>query len=174
MPNNPRVVLDFGCGDGRIIKEMLAINPKSKYIGLDVSDIALKAARAFCPEAEFYKIHDGGTFPLSDSTVNFIFSSEVIEHVYDTKNAFTEMHRVLVPQGKLLLTTPYHGLIKNILIALMNFENHFDPCGPHVRFFTKKSLFSCLTSSGFCLLKHGYFGRFFPVPHCIFVLAEKK
>ena len=50
-------------------------------------------------------------------TADFVFSSEVLEHIYDVENAFSEVARILKPGGRLLLTTPYHGLIKNILIT---------------------------------------------------------
>jgi SAM-dependent methyltransferase len=169
------VIVDFGCGDGRIIKEMQVLNPNARFIGLDVSETALARASAFLPAAEFYKVIDGGAFPLADSSVDFLITSEVIEHVYDTRKAFSEISRVLTLGGRLLLTTPYHGFVKNLLILLLNhFDKHFDPTGPHIRFFSKKSLISCLTKVGLKDKKHGYFGRFYPISHCIYVLAEKN
>jgi len=167
------VILDFGCGNGKIIKEMMSVNPKAKIIGLDVSESALKVASELLHGVEFRRIVDGGRFPIADGAVDFIFTSEVIEHVYDVRNAFSEMSRVLRLGGRILLTTPYHGFLKNILIVLFNFEKHFDPTGPHVRFFTKKSLVSCFRKAGLEPHEHGYFGRFYPFPHCIFVVAEK-
>jgi len=168
-------IVDFGCGDGEILKKMQTINPNAKYIGLDVSRFALDKASSKLPDVEFHQIIDGGSFPVENGSVDFIFSSEVIEHIYDSKNAFLEMNRILRPNGRILLTTPYHGILKNIILAFFNFEKHFDPTGPHIRFYTKKSLFFCLrTFVGGGILEYGYFGRFFPIPHCIFVLAEKK
>jgi len=168
------VIADFGCGNGQIIKEMKLMNPEAKYIGLDVSEKALEEARKIFPECQFYKIEDGAKFPLGDNSVDFIFSSEVIEHIYDTENTFSEIARILKPGGKLLITTPYHGLIKNLLITVLNFNKHFNPTGPHIRFFSKKSLFDLLKRFGFETLKYGYYGRFYPISHSIFVLAEKK
>ena len=125
-------------------------------------------------QAEFYKITDGGQLPLKDKIADFVFSSEVLEHIYDVENAFSEIARILKLGGRLLLTTPYHGLLKNILIALFSFNKHFNPAGPHIRFFTKKSLFSLLKKNGFEIRAYGYYGRFYPISHSIFVLAEKK
>jgi SAM-dependent methyltransferase len=123
---------------------------------------------------EFHEIVDGGKFPIADSSVDFVFASEIIEHVYDMENAFSEVSRVLRLGGRLLLTTPYHGFIKNLLIVLFNFDSHFSPTGPHIRFFSKKSPFSCLIKVGLKPLINGYFGRFYAIPHCMFVLAEKR
>ena len=167
------IIVDFGCGNGKAINEISKINPSAKYIGLDISDIAIKEASVSSPKGEFHKITDGEKVPLGESSVDFVICSEVIEHIYDVGSALSEIYRILKVNGKLLLTTPYHGFIKNLLIIFLNFENHFNPTGPHIRFFSKKSLLSCITKVGFRPLIHGYFGRFYPVPHCMFILAEK-
>jgi len=150
-PEKGKTILDFGCGNGAIIKEMVAINPEAKYIGVDVSETALNQARENFPNVVFYKINDGGKIPLENGTADFIFSSEVLEHVYDTENALAELQRILKPGGKFLLTVPYHGFIKNFLIAAFSFNKHFNPAGPHIRFFSKKSLFSLLKKAGLML-----------------------
>lgn len=167
------VIVDFGCGDGIIIKEMIKINPKARYIGLDVSVVALQMASAQLPDVRFYKITSDGKFPLEDESVDFIFTSEVIEHVYDTEYAFSEMFRILKPGGRLLLTTPYHGFVKNLLIALLAFDKHFDPTGITIRYFSKRSLFSCLRKASLKIVTYRYYGRFYPLPMSIIVLAEK-
>ena len=168
------VIVDFGCGNGKIIQEMKKINPRAEYIGLDVSETALKSAEAILPDCKFYKIEDGGRLPIENNSADFIFSSEVIEHIYDTENAFSEITRTLKPGGKLLLTTPYHGLIKNILIAFFAFNKHFSPSGPHIRFFSKASLFALLQKHGIKVIKYGYYGRFWPISHSVYVLGKKK
>lgn len=167
-------IVDFGCGNGKILSEIYKINPQANLTGLDVSQAAINQAKRRLPGVKFYKINDGGLIPLEDGSVDFIFSSEVIEHVYDTENAFTEFSRILKPGGRILLTTPYHGLIKNILIALLSFDRHFNPTGAHIRFFTKKSLFDILKKYKLQIIKYGYYGRFWPIPHSIYVLAEKR
>ena len=167
-------ILDFGCGKGEIIGAIKKLNPEAKCTGLDVSKIAIDFAAKDRPGAIFHVIEDGGKFPLADNSMDFIFSSEVIEHIYDTENAFREMSRVLKPDGEALLTCPYHGFIKNLAIILFGFDEHFSPTGPHVRFFSKKTLFSLLHQNRFEILKHGYYGRFYPISHSIFVLAKKN
>jgi SAM-dependent methyltransferase len=113
-------------------------------------------------------------FPIKNDGADFVFSSEVMEHIYDTQNAFREISRILKSGGKFLITVPYHGLIKNLILAILNFNLHFDPSGPHIRFFTKKSLFAMLAENDFKIEKNGYYGRFWPLPHSIYVLARKK
>ncbi len=171
--NNNVVIVDFGCGNGKILGEIKKINPKAKLIGLDVSEAALEQAKKDLPDVEFYKISDGEKFPLNNEIVDFIFSSEVIEHIYDTENAFMEIARILRPSSKILLTTPYHCFIKNLLITIFAFNKHFNPTGAHIRFFSKKTLLNLLNKNGLKAVKIGYYGRIYPISHSIFVLAEK-
>lgn len=174
IPNQKNItILDFGCGQGAILEELKKINPDARYIGLDVSGTALEKAKKRLPGVEFHLIVDGEKLPLGDRIVDFIFSSEVIEHIYDTENAFSEMTRILKPGGQVLLTTPYHGFLKNLAITLTGFDKHFDPFGPHIRFFSKKTLLDGLRGRGLDILKVGYYGRFYPLSHSIFVLAKK-
>lgn len=177
MPFIPLVegitIVDFGCGAGAILREIRKLNPHAHLVGLDVSEQALKRAMSTIPGCEFHRVDDGGRFPLENSSVDFIFSSEVIEHVYDTENAFKEMVRILKHGGRTLLTTPYHGFWKNLIIIFFGFDRHFSPTGPHIRFFSKRTLFGLLKENGFKILTHGFYGRFYPLSHSIFVLAEK-
>jgi ubiquinone/menaquinone biosynthesis C-methylase UbiE len=168
------IIVDLGCGDGIVSKEILNINPNARYIGLDVSEVALGIASNRLPGVEFYKINSDGKLPLENDLADFVFTSEVIEHVYDTEYAFSEMARILKPGGRLLLTTPYHGFFKNLLIVLLGFDRHFDPTGITIRYFSKKSLFSCLRKVSLKILSYSYFGRFRPFPMSIIVLAEKS
>jgi len=69
-----------------------------------------------------------------------IYASEVIEHALDTDGMFREFNRCLKPSGKLILTCPYHGFLKNVLVVMLNFEKHFNPVGGHIRFYSLKSL----------------------------------
>ncbi len=166
-------IVDFGCGAGAVLQEIRKLNPHARLIGLDVSERALKRAKNALPGGQFHHIEDGGAFPLPDRSVDFLFSSEVIEHVYDTENAFAEMARVVKNGGKVLLTTPYHGFVKNLAIVFFGFDRHFSPTGPHVRFFSRKSLIALFQKNGFQVLKEGYYGRFYPLSHSIYILAEK-
>ncbi len=167
-------ILDFGCGDGEIIGEMKKINPGASFIGLDVARTALDLACEHYPEVQFFRVTDGGRFPIDDGSIDFIFSSEVIEHVYDTGNAFSEIARVLKVGGKLLITAPYHGLVKNLLLALFAFDRHFDPTDAHIRFFTRRSLSSCLRKVGLEPVESHRMGYVYPLSRTLVVLAEKK
>lgn len=165
--------LDFGCGTGKLIREMNLLHPKNKYLGIDVSESAIKVAKKSTPWASFYVVQDGNKFPFKNASFDFILAADVIEHVYNTKETFSELVRVLKKGGQILITTPYYGFLKNLLIISFGFDQVFDPMGGHIRFYTKKSLFSTLKAEGFNIVKYGYYGRFYPISRAIYVLAKK-
>src|SRR6185437_14474976 len=115
VPQDKKIkLLDFGCGKGIIFHEIAKMNPRAEMIGVDVSNEALQSVKKKFPQQKFYKIEDGGRLPFRSNYFDFILASDVLEHVYDTENAFAELARVLKPGGKILISVPYNGKIKNV------------------------------------------------------------
>ncbi len=167
-------ILDFGCGSGEILSEIAKLNPEAKIIGVDISTIALGQAKKRILRGIFKQIIESKKMSVESGSIDFILANDVIEHVYDTEWMFNEFSRVLKKSGLILISTPYCGLIKNLVITLINFELVFDPLGPHIRYYTKKSLEDCLKLIGFRTLRFGTFGRFYPLSKGMFILAIKE
>jgi SAM-dependent methyltransferase len=140
-------VLDLGCGAGRFVKALQ--DAGAEPVGVEIAEAALERARAVAPGADLRLLDDEGTIPLGHHEVDLVWCSEVLEHVPNAAGLLHETRRVLKPGGRLLLTVPYHGRVKDVLIALTGFERHFDPRGQHVRYFTRRSLASTLDAAGF-------------------------
>ena len=140
-------VLDLGCGAGRFVAALRAEG--ADPVGVELSEGALERARRNVPGADLRLLGADGTIPLDDSSVDLVWCSEVLEHVPDTSHALSEVRRVLRTGGRLLVTTPYHGRVRDMAIALARFEAHFDPLGQHVRFYTRRSLARALEATGF-------------------------
>jgi SAM-dependent methyltransferase len=140
-------VLDLGCGAGRFVAALR--DAGADAIGVELADAALSRARANVPGADLRLVEPDGSLPLDHSSVDLVWCSEVLEHVPDTAHLLLEVRRVLRPGGRLLVTVPYHGRVKNLLIALLRFDAHFDPLGQHVRFYTARSLRTTLERSAF-------------------------
>jgi SAM-dependent methyltransferase len=51
--------------------------------------------------------YDGKSLPFPDGHFDFIFSAEVLEHVFNVDEVLGELNRVLRPDGRILLTTPF-------------------------------------------------------------------
>ena len=98
-------VLDFGCGNGRLIDLFSGMNIE-EYLGLDVSKKLIEIAKKKYPKNKF-KLTD--KIPLSCASESFskVFSLAVFHHI-PTKELrsqyLSELRRVLVKDGLLVLT----------------------------------------------------------------------
>jgi hypothetical protein len=76
----------------------------------------------------------------------------VIEHLFLPRRLPVFARAVLKPGGELVVTTPYHGYTKNLVISLLNrWGAHHDvswDCG-HIKFFSRKTLARLLGEEGF-------------------------
>jgi len=90
-------VLEYGCHLGFAVSALTADN--ALCLGLDVDKQVLGAA-AGRKEAVFFSAAGPG-LPFADQSFDFVFSSEVIEHVPPThwRGYIAEFHRVLAPRG---------------------------------------------------------------------------
>lgn len=167
-------VLDYGCGKGDIAKAVLSVNPSLKMTGVDVSKVAVRAAKKKMQGHIFRTITPDKKFPFKDNSFDFVMSLDVLELVYDTEFVFKELARVLKKDGKLLITLPYYGVLKNIVIALVAFNDVYNPRSPYIRFYTKKNLIIELQAANFSLVTFGYFGRFFPFPRGMYCICKKS
>ena len=164
-------VLDAGCGNGVFTAFLSELGFDAK--GIDISGTAIGKARQRYPGIRFEvaSLEDG--LPFKNEEFDVIWCTEVLEHLFDVEAALAEINRVLRANGKLVLTMPYHGLVKNIAISVLSFDRHYDPGGPHIRFFTRRSLHLCLRRAGFVLERSEGVGRFWPVWMSHFVVARK-
>ena len=166
-------ILDAGCGNGWFAANLAKAG--YRVVAIDVSTKAVDIARQTYPQIEFHcSPLDQNGWPFEDASFDAIVSTEVIEHIYDVERMFSEMARVLCPGGYVMLTTPYHGLLKNLAISILDFEGHFDVRAGHIRFFTNKSLTELLRDYGFEPFLWRYIGRIRPLAKSVFVVAQRN
>jgi O-antigen biosynthesis protein len=139
--------LDLGCGDGRLSASMAA----GSLTLADVSAVALSRARARLPEARAVELSPDEPLPFGDGEFELVLCAETLEHVRDVQLLLSEARRVLVPGGRLAVTTPAHGRGTALGLVVRGFETEFDPLSPHLRFFTAQSLARVLEELGFSL-----------------------
>jgi len=97
-------VLDCACGAG-YGSALLLRSGAASVTGVDVSDAALAHARLHFAGPDYLK-SDGRTLPLAEGAVDLAISLETLEHVSDAPRFLDELARVLVPGGRLVLSTP--------------------------------------------------------------------
>jgi SAM-dependent methyltransferase len=145
----PLRVLDVGCGEGRSTAELQRAGFTA--VGVDVAEEPLRRARARDPELDLRRVPVEGPWPIGDASFDVVWAGETIEHVADTSGWLSEVRRVLRSGGSLLLSTPAHGRLRLLALALSarRFDAHFDPRSDHLRFYTRRTLARLLEDFGF-------------------------
>ena len=138
-------VLDLGCGDGRLSDLLEA----GTLTIADVSEVALARAQARLPHATAVAVEPDAALPFPDTAFDLVLCAETLEHVRDLQMLLSEVRRVLRPGARLAVTTPAHGRLTGLAVAVRGFEGHFDPLSPHLRFLSRRSLARLLDSMGF-------------------------
>jgi 2-polyprenyl-3-methyl-5-hydroxy-6-metoxy-1,4-benzoquinol methylase len=163
-------VADFGCGDLRAT-------------GLVNSQLPFKIQSFYCvdlyskPRIDFEKLTvinrdlNQPNPEIANDSLDFAYSLEVIEHLWNCDAFISDIHRVLKSQGLLLLTTPnfaawYNRFLVPFGILPIHYEVSFkqkygrkfkslgeggNPVG-HIRLFTPVALSRLLEDNGFEIL----------------------
>jgi ubiquinone/menaquinone biosynthesis C-methylase UbiE len=152
-PNVPATncrVLEAGCGSASFTPLLAQIAGESgSVIATDVADDQLEKNRREYPGIHFEHADLQQPLRFESDYFDVVWCSEVLEHLYFPHIAVVEFLRVLKPGGQLLVTVPFHGRLKNVIIAMAKFDHHYDPYYSHVRFFTRNTLRTVLSRSGF-------------------------
>ena len=83
-----------------------------------------------------------------------VISMEVIEHLYSPRTFAAFVRSILEANGggRFILTTPYHGYLKNLSIALAGkADRHYSALweGGHIKFWSRRTLAILLREAGF-------------------------
>jgi len=169
-PRQADPILDVGCGNGDMVNYLAGLG--YDVYGIDPSLQGIEWAKR--KSADRFFLLDGtdsaDNLPAELAAKKFrtIYSLEVIEHVYDPR-AFVRFCRGVLqrggPGGTLILTTPYYGGLKNLLIGLkFGWDEHHNPlwdCG-HIKFWSRRTLTQLLTEAGFRVSEFTGLGRSIP------------
>lgn len=156
-------IFDLGCGNGSIANYLT--NKGWDVTGVDPSNDGINQANLSFPNL---KLFNGSTVEnLSSRFGKFpiLISLEVIEHVYAPRDYMTNIFNLLEPGGVAIISTPYHGYLKNLLISLFGkMDNHFTALtdGGHIKFWSFKTLTQLLNEFKFQDIKFYRVGRFHP------------
>jgi 2-polyprenyl-6-hydroxyphenyl methylase/3-demethylubiquinone-9 3-methyltransferase len=87
---------------------------------------------------------------------------EVIEHLYDPRAFVDRVLQVLRPGGLFILSTPYHGYLKNLALAITGkMDSHYTTLwdGGHIKFWSRATLTTLLQERGFQVIRFEGAGR---------------
>lgn len=165
---------DLGCGNGATCAMLAGLGFHAS--GVDTSVTGIAQAKAAYPHVniEVGSAYDDlagtyGRFPL-------VVSLEVIEHVMDPRSMARTFVDLIEPGGIGFLSTPYHGYIKNVALAVTGkMDSHFTALwdGGHIKFFSIKTLGKVLREAGAEDIEFIRVGRIPPLAKSMVAVVRK-
>jgi len=161
--------LDVGCGDGIILREVmkrLKNNIRVKLLGLDIAKSKLQRLKHNCPQVDVI-VGDALNIPFKNNSLSIVTCFELIEHFEKEEGIriLREIHRVLLPRGILILSTPSYYSPREYLARKSG------NLGEHKYIYKQRELVTILRSIGFEVLNVTSSG--FMIPIVIFGLGWK-
>jgi 2-polyprenyl-6-hydroxyphenyl methylase/3-demethylubiquinone-9 3-methyltransferase len=170
----PRRAFDLGCGNGSVADwlrkkgyAVAGVDPSTSGIAeanRAYPDLDLRVGSAYDPLHETF-----GRYPL-------VVSLEVVEHVYAPRDFTRCVRDLLVPGGHALISTPYHGYLKNLLLALTGgMDRHFTALWDHghIKFWSPATITQLLGEVGLSVLRVHRVGRLAPLAKSMLVVARR-
>lgn len=153
-------ILDAGCGNGLLTAKLAALG--HSVVGIDVAEDGIEIARKNYPDIRF-EVHSGyDDFHDIVDQVDVVISTEVVEHLFTPPLYMKSVFNILRPGGALIVTTPYHGFLKNLALSLTNKWDHHHTVaweGGHIKFFSPATLTAMLSEAGFVNFRFNNAGR---------------
>jgi len=152
--NGDEVVLDAGCGSGRVTAELIARVPRGRAYGVDLSVAMVEHARASVGQRATILHQDIVELALPEP-VDVVFSNATFHWVLDHEALFAALHRTLRPEGRLLAQCGGAGNIDAFLTTAQAiageapFAAHFDGWRPPWYFATAEDTTARLERAGF-------------------------
>ena len=170
-------ICELGCGNGYFSGRLGRAG--YEVTGIDCSKTGIAYARKnHWKYAQFIESEISPSLTCGLKTeFDLVLSMEVIEHLYCPSDLIGMAAALLKPDGYLLISTPYHGYLKYLLMSFTNrMDAHLNPLhdGGHIKFFSVKTLFSLISSYRFNRVRFEYFGRFSWLWKNMICLARKS
>ena len=156
----PARIFELGCGNGSVAGWLY--DKKIEVTAIDASESGIEQAKkehenvCFDVRSAYDDLaSEYGQFPL-------VLSLEVVEHLYSPRIFAKTIFDLVEPGGYAVISTPYHGYLKNLAIALSGkFDQHFSALwdGGHIKFWSQNTLAELLREAGFSEISFRRVGR---------------
>lgn len=175
---NVKRVLDIGAGNGKLCSDLAAQG--YQVVGSEYDLKGVEIARENYPKIPFYNFgvqDDPAELLAREALFDVVVSTEVIEHLFSPHLLPLYAKEVLREGGYLVMSTPYHGYFKNLLLSLFNkWDFHHTALwhGGHVKFWSRRTLTQLLEENGFIVIGFFGVGRVSYLWKSMILLAQKK
>lgn len=170
-------ILDLGAGNGALCSQIASSGYET--VGVEYDRDGVEIAKKTYPLIPFYKfgVQDSPAELLKvEKPFDAVVSTEVIEHLFFPHLLPRYAAGALNEGCYLVISTPYHGYLKNLVLSLLNgWDKHHSPLwhGGHIKFWSKQTLSQLLTENGFSVVGFSGVGRL-PYLWKSMVLIAKK
>ncbi|MEI8285419.1 MAG: class I SAM-dependent methyltransferase [bacterium] len=156
----PVSVLDVGTGNGAMLPVWVRQGWHVSAIEPDTDGYEI--ARGV-PGADVRQFGVGDELPAEWQEVfDVVICLEVVEHLFNPHLLVETALDVLKPGGYAVVSTPYHGYLKNLALALADkwdFHHHPERVGGHIKFWSKKTLRALFEANSFRAVSFNGAGR---------------
>ena len=103
-------LIEVGCGDGRLLREVSVRFPGKMLQGVDYSLRAIELAKAFNPNLDFQVVDVTKEAPTQ--TFDVVLLSEVLEHIHpgDIKDFLHSLSVLMDKDSRMVITVPHSNL----------------------------------------------------------------
>jgi 2-polyprenyl-3-methyl-5-hydroxy-6-metoxy-1,4-benzoquinol methylase len=165
---------DLGCGNGATAGMLAELG--YDVTGVDPSESGIDLAKAAYPKCRFEVASAYDDLAAKFSRFPLVVSLEVVEHIYDPRRYARTLYDLVEPGGTAIVSTPYHGYLKNLALALTGkFDEHFTALwdGGHIKFFSISTLGALLAEAGFKEIRFIRVGRIPLLAKSMIAVARK-
>lgn len=169
-----RRVFDLGCGNGSVAATVAMRG--WKVTGVDPSIDGIAEAKMAYPNLALYAGSAYSHLSVVYGRYPVVISLEVIEHVYAPRAYGRTLFDLVEPGGIAIISTPYHGYVKNLALALTGrLDAHFTALWDHghIKFWSVHTLKTLLNEIGFTHIRIRYVGRIRQLAKSMIAIAEK-
>jgi trans-aconitate 2-methyltransferase len=147
------VVLDIGCGSGRITEALIGRLPRGRVIAIDASESMVQAARRRLPDADV-RLMDALDLDLEEP-VDAILSTATFHWIGDHPRLFRSIFAALRPGGRLVAQCGGEGNIAqlrgraNAVLVREPYAEHFRDWSPPWNYAGREETHERLLYAGF-------------------------
>ncbi len=147
---NATSLLDIGTGNGATIPTWVSLGLQVAAMEPDYEGFEFAKQHT---QADVRRLGVGDPLPTEwKNAFDAIICLEVVEHLFDPIQLTKAINYALKKEGVVIISTPYHGYLKNVMLAIMNkwdFHHHPLRTGGHIKFWSRSTLTSLFVNEGF-------------------------
>lgn len=170
-------ILDLGAGNGKLCSELC--QKGYDVVGVEYDKQGVEIAQKSYPNIPFYNYgvqDDPVSLLAQEAPFDAVVSTEVIEHLFLPHLLPIYASTMIRNDGYLIVTTPYHGYLKNLAIAILGkWDNHHTTLWPggHIKFWSRATLSKLLSENGFRVVGFSGVGRIPYLWGSMVIVAQK-